>query len=57
MLTGLHTCEAGRVAMWHATQGLQPLEGGLQGETVTKGLETLAESSKQYAAAGLCAHA
>eukprot|EP00798_Chlamydomonas_sp_ICE-L_P016275 gene16275-22455_t len=33
-------------------EGLEPLEGGLPGETHTKGLENLAESCKGYVAAG-----
>ncbi len=38
--------------MLPGSQGLQPLEGGLQGETWTKGLDTLLASAKEYAAAG-----
>jgi fructose-bisphosphate aldolase class 1 len=33
-------------------EGLQPLPGGLEGETWTKGLDNLAAASKEYAAAG-----
>jgi len=33
-------------------QGLQPLEGGLEGETWTKGLESLAASCTEYFKAG-----
>mmetsp|Transcript_12968 Transcript_12968/g.22897 ORF Transcript_12968/g.22897 Transcript_12968/m.22897 type:complete len:358 (-) Transcript_12968:780-1853(-) len=33
-------------------EGLQPLAGGLEGETWTKGLDTLADAAKEYAQAG-----
>ena len=33
-------------------EGLQPLEGGLEGETVTKGLESLRQAAAEFVKAG-----